>query len=140
MEESSFQTVSKDVGGGKHIDSNSSIPSSPFANIKRELTEDELSNPAVIRFLISDHDRMENELFRMRKYEELFHSKDKDCAVLSERVKASTASDVIYTVCETGVSALMGTSALFWEQGGWIILLVGGIFVIGGIIYKFFVR
>ena len=118
MHDDLVQTVSKDVGEGKAVSSSSSIPASPFANIKRELTEDELSNSAVIRLLISEYDRMERDLSRMQKYEELYHSKDKESAVLSEKVKTSTASDVIYTFCEAGGSALMGISSLFWNQKG----------------------
>lgn len=135
-----MEQVIKDDGGGRVSVSSSSIPPSPFANIKRELSEEELTNPAVIRFLISDHDRMESDLNRMSKYEELYHSKDKESAILTERIKVSTASEVIYTVCETGGSALMGLSSLFWGNKGWLLLIAGGLFVIGGIIYKFFMK
>lgn len=140
MNEVLEQTVSRDDGGGKTIVSSSSIPSSPFANIKRELTEDEMMDPAVIRLVISDLDRMERDIIRMQKYEDLFHTKDKEAAILSEKVKSSTASEVIYTVCEAGGSALMGASSVFWDFKGWIILLIGSVLVIGGIIYKFFMR
>lgn len=130
-------SVSKDTGSGKEqkIDK-TSIPSDPYINVKRELSDEELKSTAVQKLLLNEHDRMANEVNRLKQFVEKYHEKDKECAILLEKQKTSSASEVLYTLCEVGGSLLTGIAGIYWKDHGWILLSIGVFFVIGGIIYK----
>ena len=131
------EIVSKDTGSGKeqYMESNA-IPADPYANVTRELSDEELKSPAVQKLLLNEHDRMLGEVDRLKQYERDFYEKDKECAVLSEKQKASNASEVLYTFCEVGGSVLAGVSSIYWDDKGWLFLVIGIIFISGGVIYK----
>lgn len=131
------EIISKDTGSGKEQQADSQvIPADPYGNVTRELSEEELKSPAVQKLLINEHDRMLNEINRLKQFSDKYHEKDKESAVLLEKQKISKASEVLYTFCEVGGSLLAGISSIYWDNHGWIILLTGILFVAGGIIYK----
>lgn len=134
----SLPEVSKDSGGEKNIAvaRSVSIPTDPYANVKRELSDEELSSPAVQKLLLNDNYRMEREIEELKIIESKFYQRDKEAAVLEVKLKEATASEVLYTVCETLGSLLAGLSSLYWENRGWWILIVGIGLVIGGIVFK----
>ena len=71
-----------------------SLSSKPLRKISRELTEDELAAPGAQKLLIGELDRMEKEIEVLADYREQFHQADKARAVLSERLKKSTAKEM----------------------------------------------
>lgn len=133
-------SVSKDQGLQKGDSNQTTIPSDPYANIKRELSEDELASPAVQKLLLNDNYKMEEEMKKLKEFETLYHIKDKEAAILEEKLKKVAGSEVLYTVCETVGSLLAGISALYWDDKGWIVLIIGIGLVMGGILYKFVVK
>lgn len=141
MELEDQKGVSKDVGGiqGPEL-SQRTIPANPFANVKRELSDDELQSPAVQKLLLNDNYRMEKENEQLKEYEALYHQRDKEAAVLNEKLKASRGHDILYTACEAVGSLLVGVAALDWQNNGMLIVSAGAILVMGGIIYKFFMK
>lgn len=129
--------VSKDSGMGKgQISVPSSIPLDPYAKVQRLLSEDDMSSPAVQKLLLNENDRMSREIERLNSVEEKFHIRDKEAAILEEKLKKSTGDDVLYTLCEAGGSALVGVSTGFWNDKGWIFLILGCVFIVGGIFFK----
>lgn len=138
MEDINIPSISKETLGEhtKHRPEES-IPTDPYANVRRELSEDELTSPAVQRLLLSDHDRVERECDRLKSFEEKFHECDKQVAILKEKLKNSTASEILYTCCVSFGSILTGVSRIYWDNNGWILLLIGIALVAGGVLYKF---
>ena len=114
------------------------VPSSPFVNIKRDLNEDDLKNPAVQRLLLSDNDKLEHQVHKLELINEKFHILDKECAVLREQLNKNTAFEIIFTTCIAIGSALCGISGLYWTQKGYILLLIGLGLTFGGILAKIF--
>ncbi len=114
------------------------VPSSPFLNIKRDLNEDDLKTPAVQRLLLSENDKLEHQVRRLELIEENFHIIDKECAVLKEKLSQNTAFEIIFTTCIAIGSALCGISSLYWNQKGYILLLIGLGLTFGGILAKIF--
>ena len=56
-----------------------------MSNVRRELSEEELSSPAVQRMLLDELDRLETEAGELKEFKEFkdrFYSADKDAAVL----------------------------------------------------------
>lgn len=133
--------VSKDSGLGEgQVSVPTSIPSDPYANVPRLLSEKDMNSPAVQKLLLSENDRMSRELARFHEMAENYYSRDKEAAILEEKLKQSTGAEVLFTFCETGGSALVGVSPLFWDNKGWILLLIGFVFILGGILFKFVKR
>lgn len=131
--------VSRDAGRGVEDNSphKASIPSDPYAKVTRLLSDEEMGSTAVLKLLLSENDRQGREIDRLKEIEEKYYKRDKEAAVLEEKLMQSTRSEVLFTVCEACGSALAGVSGIYWENKGWIFLLVGLLLVIGGLIYKF---
>ena len=134
--------VSKDSGKGQEQDlqKQTSIPSDPYARVTRMLSEEEMNSPAVLKLLLSENDRQGREIDVLKEFEQKFYKRDKEAAVLEEKLNQSIRGDILYTVCETVGSALMAASGIFWENKGWIILVVGALLVVGGLVFKFVKR
>lgn len=139
MEDNIVPSISKETVGeqSRYRSLEESIPTDPYANVRRELSEEELASPVVQRLLLSDHDRMERECERLKSYEERYHECDKQVAILKEKLKNSTASEILYSCCVSFGSILTGVSGIYWDNKGWIFLLIGVAMVIGGVMYKF---
>lgn len=133
-------SVSRGDGLQKFDPNQTTIPADPYANVKRELSEEELASPVVQKLLLNDNYRMEEEIKRLKEVETLYHTKDKEAAILEEKLKKATGTEVLYTACETVGSLLAGISALYWDNKGWIVLIIGVGLVIGGIIFKYVVK
>ena len=134
-------TVSRDSGGGIEQPAiPSSIPQDPYEKVERRLSEEEMHSSAVQKLLLSENSKKDREIEKLNELVEKYHQRDKEAAVLEEKLKSSTRSEVLYTVCETGGSALAGVSGLFWDNQGWIFLAIGILFIIGGLLFKFWKR
>ena len=110
-----------------------------FSKLRRELTDEELSSPAVQRLLIDDIERLEKENGRLGEYQDSFYSADKKAAVLNEKLRPSVAQEVIFGVCLTVGAALIGFSPSLWADDkpyGEISLAFGVILILGGIASK----
>lgn len=131
--------VSKDVEADRVTSEGAmqhSIPADPYANVKRELSPEELQSTAVQKLLLDANNRMKQDNERLKEIEKKYHERDKEVAVLYERLKVSTGSEILYTFSETVGAGMMGVSSIFWDQKGWIILVLGAMLVLGGIVYK----
>jgi hypothetical protein len=109
-----------------------------FTNVRRELSDEELSSPAVQRMLIDDIERIEKEKNELSEYQVKFHEADKKSAILEEKVKSSVSQEVIFSVCLTVGSAALGYAPSVWstQPTGWISIVFGVVLIIGGIASK----
>lgn len=110
-----------------------------FSKLRRELTDEELSSPAVQRLLIDDIERLEKENGRLIEYQDSFYSADKKVATLSEKLKANTAQEIVFGVCLTVGAALIGVAPSLWNSNnlhGQISIALGAILIVGGIASK----
>ena len=129
--------VSKDSGVGKEQTSvPSSIPNDPYAKVQRLLSEEDMRSSAVQKLLLNENDRMSRDIEKYHLMEEKYHIRDKEAAILEEKMKQSVGAEVLYTLCTAGGSALVGFSKALWEYDGWIFLLMGLLFIVGGILFK----
>ena len=111
---------------------------SAFQNIDRELSEDDLINPAVAKLLLGEKDRLEIENAELRNYQEKFYETDKMVAVLKEKSQTNLATEIISVVLFTVGAAMLGYAPALWESqpSGWIALVLGAVLIIGGIFAK----
>lgn len=141
MDDTNTIEVSKDSGIGKEqVTASMSIPYDPYAKVQRLLSEEDMSSPAVQKLLLNENVRMNKEIERLRLVEDNFHNRDKEAAILEEKLKKTTGSEILYTICTSGGSALVGFSKAFWDNNGWVLLVLGLVFVICGLVFKFVKR
>jgi hypothetical protein len=148
LEKPDSEDVQKDIGSKKLATSSVSIPISPYSNIQRSITEEDLKSPAVQRILLSEVDKLESKANNLEtslkesnllniSIRESFHSVDKEKSILEEKLKTNKAQEVLYSFCLTSGSIIIGLSKIVWEQGlGGIFLAIGLFLIIGGLITK----
>lgn len=110
-----------------------------FSKLRRELTDEELSSPAVQRMLIDDIERLEKETEKLGGYQDRYYGAETKAAVLNERLKVHVAQDVIFGVCLTVGAAILGLAPSLWlpdKPHGWISIVLGLVLIIGGIASK----
>ena len=110
-----------------------------FNNLRRELTDEELSSPAVQRMLIDDIERLEKETEKLVGYQDRYYSAEKKAAVLDEKLKVQVAQDVTFGVCLTVGAAILGLAPSLWlpdKPHGWISIGLGVVLIVGGIASK----
>ena len=118
--------VPEDTGDG------SGLPASKgkraFQNITRELSDDDLTKPAVGKLLLNELDRLESENAELRNYREQFQEADKKVAVLQEKNKTHLAAEIISGGCFAIGGVLLGHGMS--QPSGWIIVCGAIVFII----------
>lgn len=131
------ETAPEDVGDGIAIPQSKGRKA--FSKLRRELSDEELSSPAVQRLLIDDIERLEKENGKLIDYQDLFHEADKTSAILKEKLKTNIAQDIIFGVCLTIGAAIIGLAPSLWapdKPHSSIAIATGIILIIGGIASK----
>ena len=136
--ETQEDTAPEDPGGG--TSSSTRKGRSVFRNVRRELTEDELSNPAVKRMLLGDIERLEDENSALKNFENRYHEADKETAVLKEKLKNSNSGEILSSVCLMVGSALLGLAPAVIGSSetsfGWVGLAFAVVLITGGVFSK----
>ena len=99
-----------------------------FQNITRELSDDDLTNSAVGKFLLDEIDRLESENDELKDYQDRFYETDKKVAVLQEKNKTNLATQIISGGCFTIGGALLGHG--MYEPSDWGIMVCGALVLI----------
>ena len=109
-----------------------------FSKLRRELTDDELSAPAVQRLLLDELDRLERDVAEQSQFRDRYHAADKRASVLEEKIKHWEATEIAHILCLTAGSALIGYSPSVWDHPpvGYLALTIGAILVIGAVVAK----
>ena len=107
-----------------------------LSNVRRELSEEEISSPAVQRMLLDELERLETEAGDLREFKDRFYAADKDVAVLRERLRASVVQDSSLAIG----AALLGLAPSLWssQPTGWIVVILGGLLVLFAVVAKRF--
>ena len=118
---------------------------SPFSQVSRLLTEDELKSPVTIRILLNQFDEYQTLKSKHEKLQSEFHEKDKRCAILEENQKGNKAFEIINATMLAIGPLLLGTLSYLIPECGWnsltiIMCVAGSIMLLGGVITKFFVK
>lgn len=123
------------------------IPSSPYSNIKREISEEDLKSPAVQRILLGEIDKLENRNVDLEftlktnvsNYDILkdkYHERDKQADILNEKLKTHKSQEILYSFCLTSGSIIIGFAKTVWAEYGVLFLGMGLFLILGGIITK----
>jgi hypothetical protein len=112
-----------------------------LAQARRNLSEDELSAPAVRRFLIEECERLDAKCAELDSYVERYHDLRVEKVSLESRLKSSRSHDVLSGLCLAAGSAGIGGSSRFLtvpgaESTGWVLLIVSAVLLVGGVASK----
>ncbi|QKV65305.1 hypothetical protein HUW52_21215 [Pseudomonas sp. 43A] len=109
-----------------------------FAKLRRELSDDELSSPAVQRMLIDEIERLDSERIDLTVYREKFHITDKKSAIFEERFKAKISIEIIHIACVTVGAAALGFAPSIWttQPTAMMIVVFGSVLIIAGLAAK----
>lgn len=118
---------------------------SPFSQMSRVLSEEDLKSPITARVLLSQFDEYQ---VLKNKYEQLlndYHEKDKKCAIYEEQRKGSTTIEILNSTMLAIGPLLLGTLSYLVPTYGWnaisiIDAVAGGGLLIAGVIVKVFVK
>jgi hypothetical protein len=99
-----------------------SVPSSgrrqAFKEIRRELAENDLASPGVQKMLLEELQLAEDKCEVLESYVDRFHEADKRAAILSEKLAAQKAFDVLFDASFGVGCAIIGLAPFFWEMKG----------------------
>jgi hypothetical protein len=109
-----------------------------FSKLPRELSEKELTSPAVQKMLVDEIERLEAECDDFSSYRPKFHDADKRAAVLEEKFKGKISADILQTGCLTvGAAALGYAPSISTEQpSAWMVAIFGVVLLVAGIAAK----
>ena len=109
----------------------------PFRDLSRKLSPEELRGTGTQKMILDLLDQLQDENEELKEFKEKFHERDKDVAVLRERLKKSTAQDIVIGATLAGGALVLDyLPSLLLSTGlpspsGWIALVVGGLFSCG---------
>lgn len=128
--------IEKDNGiRGEEIQSNY-VPGKPYSKLRRELSEEDLSNGAVQKLLLNEIDKLEMRICELEIIEKKFYEVDKLKAVQDEKLITHNSIEILYSSCLAIGSAILGLSSMLGEKA-WVFLIVGGVLIIGGLVSKY---
>lgn len=109
-----------------------------FAKLRRELSDEELSSPAIQRMLIDEIERLDTERGELASFRIKFHESDKRAAILAERFKGKIAIEIIHVTCITVGAAALGYAPSVWQMvpTAWMIAIFGLVLIVAGIAAK----
>jgi hypothetical protein len=107
-----------------------------FRDIRRQLQDADMTNPAILKLLLDDLDRSEMECAVLEGYVDRFHHADKRAAVLEEKVRTNTAIEIFFAVGLGVGCAIIGLVPSFWDHTskGPLALVVGFVLLVGSAI------
>lgn len=104
---------------------------SALTNIRREMSDEELSSPGALKLLVDRLDRAESQVTRLAEFQEKYYESDKEVAVLKERVKKKNSYEVLYSASLALGAVFIGLAPSAWKtQPYGVLSLVTGVCLI----------
>jgi hypothetical protein len=106
-----------------------------FRGLPRELTVNEWNSGGTRKLILERMAQLESELVELKKYRSQYHDKDKESAVLRQKLQQATAADKLFDLCLAGGGVLMGLAPSLLDKSHWllflVVLLIGCFFTVG---------
>jgi hypothetical protein len=109
-----------------------------FRDIRRQLSEQDLSSTGVQKLLLDELERAEARCEVLNGYVERFHMADKRAAILEEQNRTVVALEIIFAVGIGVGCAIIGLAPLFWadQPKGYLALAIGVVLIVGSSIAR----
>ncbi len=109
-----------------------------FSSLPREITEDELQNSSgALKLLLSHYDRLLSENEKMNDMCADYHKKDKENAVLNERLSEFKSRWILIDISKMVGSLLIGITPCIWDYSkgfSWYIIILGILLIAGSFV------
>lgn len=136
-EKSPFQEAAapiSDVRGAKQLQD--AQPEKPLSRLSRVLTEEDLKGAGVRKMLLGQLDEYEQCKDELSNYRRNYHAKDKEAAVLKEKLAGFITFEWLYSLLLSLGAILIGYYAS-QPQEGFVLLCIGIISVLLAAIIKY---
>lgn len=109
-----------------------------FSKLRRELTDEELSSPAVQRMLLDEIERLDIECRSLAVFRDKFHTSDKSEGILQEKLKSKIAIEVTHVACVAVGGGALTFAPTIWssQPSAAITAILGGVILLAGIAAK----
>ena len=109
-----------------------------FSKIDRELSESELHDPSILKFLVNERDDYLKCKEKLDEYIAKYHSLDKKNAVLEGKITSSASHEILYSVMLALGPALLGLLPSLSGEKIWTYIVVGivGVGLIVGAVWS----
>ncbi len=110
-----------------------------FENIKRQLSEADLTNPGTQKLILEMLMTAEADRDECEQYIPKFHEADKRAAILEEKLKTNKVNEVMFGVGVGVGCAIIGLAPTFWNNAaapsqGPLCLIIGVLLTLGAAI------
>ena len=105
-----------------------------FRDLKRSLTEEELSNPGTQKLILEMLANAEDDRDEYRSYVSRFYGADKQVAILGEQLRANKLNEIMFLVGFGVGCAIIGLAPYLWNPAtmyGQFCLAVGAVLAAG---------
>jgi hypothetical protein len=109
-----------------------------LSRLKRELSEEELFSPGVLKMLVEDRERIVDENRDLQSFRAKFYIADKELAILKQKLKNWSSMEVLSTGCiALGAAAFVYAPEAWKNQpDGYVALAFGAVLTLVGIAAK----
>jgi len=128
-----------DEVGATPVASNTDKPRKTHSMLKRELSQEDLSQPGVQKMLLGELDKLEEEKSELTPYRDKYYETKLQLGITQEKLKTSDAADIVYGAMMTMGALILGYTPSAWDPNkptGYLCLGVGIVIVIIGIVAK----
>lgn len=104
-----------------------------FRDLRRQLSDADLTTPGVPKLLLDEIEKLEAELDQLRGYVERYHAANTRACVLEADVRTVRAIEVLFAVGVGLGGAILGLAPYFWtlEARGGLCLAIGIVLIAG---------
>lgn len=110
-----------------------------FSNLRRELSDEELTSAAVQRMLLDELERLDSECEDLRVIRDKYYASDKRVGVLEERFKSKISLEIMHVTCFLLSGSALGYAASNWGSQptvSMLALIFGGVLAVAGVVAK----
>jgi len=109
-----------------------------FRDIRRQLTDTDLTSPGVQMLILDELERAESQCELLQVFVDRYHDADKRAAVLEERGRTARSVELLFGVGVGVGCAIIGLAPFFWNNRaqGVLTLIVGAVLVAGAVIAR----
>jgi hypothetical protein len=86
------------------------------ASLRRELSDKDMTNPAVAKLLLDDVERLEKQVNELYNVQAQYNDADKRAAVLEQKLNASRSQEIVFASCTTLAGTALGFAPSVWSE------------------------
>jgi len=133
------ESVSTEEKIEEHSPETKTVGQGVYGKIKREISENDLTNPVVGKLILAELDDLKQENSILVEYRSKYYEMDKKCAVLESKSSGENKFQILYTFCLSIGGLIAGLAFSVTDLVAKIVLIISGflLLVVGTILSYF---